>query len=164
MLLLGLGLLAAGILLVVVEVFIPSGGLIAVAAAGCAIAGVYCLFRVGTTWGLAGIGAVLVLGPASFGFALRIWPHTPIGRKMLMGEVTEEQLEAQRAEEERQREQFRAMVGAEGVALTPLRPIGAVRIGSEKFEALAETTIIEAGQKVRVVAAQDNQLKVRAIS
>ena len=48
----GLGLVAAALLLIVVEVFVPSAGLISLTATGCAIAGVYCLFKVSVGWGI----------------------------------------------------------------------------------------------------------------
>ena len=50
----------------------------------------------------------------------------------------------------------------DGVAETPLRPVGTVRLeNGDRHEALAENGFIEADTKVRVVAVHDNQLKVR---
>jgi membrane-bound ClpP family serine protease len=159
----GLGLLAAALLLVIIEVFVPSGGLIAFVAAGSAIAGVYCLFRVSPMWGVIGILCVLILGPLTFSFALRVWPSTPIGRKM-MGEKSPEQLEAERKAETQERERLASLIGAEGVVLTDLRPVGVVQIGSDRFDALAESAFIRAGTRVRVSVVQSNQIKVRAIT
>jgi membrane-bound ClpP family serine protease len=159
----GLGLLAASLLLVIIEVFVPSGGMIALLAGGSAIAGVYCLFRVDWTWGVIGIASVLILGPLAFSFALRVWPSTPMGRKM-MGEKTPEQLEAERLAEANERDRLAALVGAEGVVLTDLRPVGVVQIDGNRFDALAESAFIRAGTKVKVTVVQPNQIKVRAIS
>lgn len=158
----GLGLLAASLLLVIIEVFVPSGGLISLLATGCAIGGVYCLFQYSTTWGLAGILAVLVLGPTTFAFALKIWPSTPIGRKML-GEKPPEMVEAERMQELRERERSLALVGAEGVVRTDLRPVGSIEIDGTRLEALAETALIKAGTRVRVTSVDGKQIKVRAI-
>ena len=47
--------------------------------------------------------------------------------------------------------------------VSPLRPVGIVRIGDQRHDALAESGIIEPGQRIRVTAVTDNQLKVRAI-
>lgn len=160
MLVWGLGLLVASLLLLIIEVFVPSGGLIAITAAGCAIGGVVCLFRVSAGWGLAGLGTMLVLGPAALSFAFKIWPHTPIGRKML-GERPEEQVEAERKAEAEERERRLALLGAEGVVRTDLRPVGVVEIGGHRFEALSEESLIRAGQRVRVTVVEPNQIKVR---
>lgn len=163
--LVGLGLLAASFLLVIAEIFIPSAGLLAIGAGVAAIAGIVVLFRHpdGPVWGFIGIGLVLVGAPASISLALKVWPNTPIGKKMLLGETTEEQLEAKRRAELEARERMRALVGAEGEVVTPLRPVGVVRIADKRYDALAETGIIESGARVRVTAVQDNQLKVRVI-
>lgn len=164
MLLVGLGLLAASLLLVFAELFIPSGGLLAVGAGAAAIAGIVVLFgHEDKWWGFIGIGLVLVGAPVAVSLGLKIWPHTPIGKKMLLGETTEEEIEAKRLAELEVRERQRALVGAEGEVVTTLRPVGVVRLGEQRFDALAETGIIEAGQRVRVVAVYDNQIKVRAI-
>ena len=159
----GLGLLAAALLLVVIEVFVPSGGLIAFISAGSAIAGVFCLFKVSPTWGLIGILCVVILGPLTFSFALRVWPSTPMGRKM-MGEQTPEQIEAARQAELKERERLASLIDAEGVVLTDLRPVGVVQIGGERFDALAESAFIRAGTKVKVTVVASNQIKVRAIA
>lgn len=158
----GLGLLAASLLLIVVEVFIPSGGLIALVSTGCGVAGIVCLFKVGTLWGLAGLGTMVVLGPSSFAFALKIWPSTPMGRRML-GEKDPEQVEAERLAALKERERYLGMVGAEGMAMTDLRPVGVVRIDGERFDALSESGFIPVGSKVRITLAEPSQIKVRRI-
>jgi membrane-bound ClpP family serine protease len=159
----GLGLLAASLLLVVVEVFIPSGGLIALVSTGCAIGGIICLFRVDWIWGITGVGVMILLGPAAFAFALKIWPSTPMGRRML-GERPAEQVEAERLAALREREKYLGMVGAEGVVLTDLRPVGVVQIDSERYDALSETGFIKAGSRIRVTHAEPSQIKVRQIA
>lgn len=163
MLLVGLGLLAASLLLMVAELFIPSAGLLAIGAGAAAISGIVVLFQYDTMWGFIGIGLVLVGAPTALTLGLKVWPYTPVGKKMLLGETTEEEIEAKRLAELQAREQRRALVGAEGEVVTPLRPVGVVRIAGQRFDALAETGIIEAGQRVRVTAVQDDQLKVRAV-
>lgn len=161
LLLLGLGLIAASLLLMVVEVFVPSGGLIAITAGIAALVGVISLFRSDSWWGLMGLIALMVIGPAALGFALKVWPNTPLGRRMLLGDMTEEQIEAERLKERTERDALHALVGAEGVAMTDLRPVGAVRIDGTRYDALAEVGVIAAGTKVRVTKVEFNQIKVR---
>jgi membrane-bound ClpP family serine protease len=159
----GLALLAVGVLLIIVEVFIPSAGVIAFAAAACSLAGIVSLFMYDATWGVIGILSVLVMGPAAFGFAMKVWPSTPMGRRM-MGAKSPEELEADRLAAEEERKRWLSLQGAEGVALTDLRPVGVVRIDGRRYDALAETTMITKGQKVKVTVLEDNQIKVRAIA
>lgn len=164
LLLWGLGLLAAAVLLVIVEVFIPSGGLIAVMSAGSAIAGVVVLFNVSTTWGLIGALVVLVLAPAAFAFSLKVWPHTPIGKRLVLGDRTEEEIAADAMREVQAREVLDALVGAEGVAISDLRPVGKVQIDGQRYDALSESTLIRAGTRVRVTFADGSQIKVRPVA
>lgn len=163
LLLVGLGLLALSLLLVVMEVFVPSAGLLTIGAAASAITGLVLLFRYDPKWCLAGALGLLIGAPVVLSFALKVWPSTPIGKKMLLGETTEEELAAKRQAEIDTRDRRRALIGAEGEAVTALRPVGMVRLGGERYDALAETGIIEAGQRVRVTSVQDYQIKVRAI-
>jgi membrane-bound ClpP family serine protease len=164
LLLWGLGLLATALLLVVVEVFVPSGGLISLLSLGCAIAGIVCLFQISTAWGIAGILSVLVLAPLALGFALKIWPSTPIGRRLILGDRSEEEIAQEKLREMRERDLVKALVGTEGLALTDLRPVGTVQVGGKRYEALAEGKIVPAGTRVRITAAQDNQIRVRPIA
>jgi membrane-bound ClpP family serine protease len=159
----GLGLLAVGLLLIIVEVFVPSGGLITVVAAGSSVAGVYCLFRYNTTWGVAGAAAMLLLGPMFFMFALKIWPSTPIGRRM-MGEPPPEVVEAQRQREMSRREQYMALVGAEATVITDLRPVGIIEIDGQRYDGLAQSSFVPAGSKVRVTAVEGTQIRVRPVA
>ncbi|MDX9912424.1 MAG: NfeD family protein [Phycisphaerales bacterium] len=165
LLLWGLGLLAAGVLLVVVELFVPSAGILAIVSAVTAIAGVVCLFRYDTTWGLIGGLFLVVGGPTIAAFGLKIWPNTPIGRRMLHGEGGED-LQARTEERLRgQREELARLVGLEGEAVTDLRPVGTARIDGRRMDAVADGAIIGAGTRVRVVSIGDNgEVKVRELT
>ena len=158
----GLGLLAASLLLVIIEVFVPSSGLIAITAAGCAVVGLVFLFRYQLAWGVSGTLTILVLGPTAFGFALRVWPSTPMGRRML-GAKTPEEEEADRLAALKERQKQQSLVGAEGMVLSDLRPVGMIQVDGARMEALSETGLIRAGAKVRITAIESNQIKVRTV-
>jgi membrane-bound serine protease (ClpP class) len=85
-----------------------------------------------------------------------------MGRKMI-GAPTEEEVERRFLEEQRERDERLALVGAEGEALTDLRPVGVVRIGERRMDALAQTFLIPAGSRVRVVQVEGSQVKVRQV-
>jgi membrane-bound ClpP family serine protease len=158
----GVMLLAVMFVLLAAELFIPTGGVLGIAAAVVGIAALLCLFRYDTTWGLSGVLALLVLVPAFAVFAFRVWPHTPMGRRII-GTPTEEELEAARLAELQERRRLAALVGQEGVAMTALRPVGVIEVGGERFDALAETTFVAAGTKVRISHADGSQIKVRPL-
>lgn len=160
----GFGLIGVALGLAVLELFIPSGGIIAIAASVVAIAGVVAFWKVSWIWGLTSLVGAIVAGVALFQFALKVMPYTPVGRGLILGDQDNE-FASRRAEEERQRlETERALVGATGVAITDCRPIGSAEIEGTRIEVLAVGGIIEQGTPVRVVHVEGNQIKVRAIS
>ncbi|RMH31306.1 MAG: hypothetical protein D6692_00615 [Planctomycetota bacterium] len=158
----GLGLLALSILLIVLEAFVPSGGIIAATSAICAVAGVVALFRVSNTWGFAGLLTVIVLGPMAFLWGLKMLPSTPIGRRLL-GPTASEIARASIEREKSEREARLALIGAEGVALTALRPVGVVEIDGVRHDAKAEVGLIDRGTPIRVTGVDGMQIRVRAV-
>jgi membrane-bound serine protease (ClpP class) len=85
-----------------------------------------------------------------------------MGRHML-GERAPEEVEAERLEAIRERERYLGMIGAEGVAMTDLRPVGVVQIQGQRYDALSETGFVPTGSKVRVTLAEPSQIKVRRV-
>lgn len=156
----GLALLGIALVMLVVEVFVPSGGVIAVIAVICAITGVGMLWRYDTVWGVTGLLMVLVLGPMAMAWGFKMLPHTPVGRAILGGR-TDDEIEASRRVEEERQLRLRALVGARGVALTDMRPVGEIEIDGEQIEAFAEHDWIEAGEPVVVTSAGGLEIRVR---
>lgn len=156
----GMGLFAAAGLLVVVELLIPTGGIVGLVASLTAIAGVVAFWQVNELLGIASLLGSIVLGVGAFFLAFRVLPNTPLGRGLVLMENEEDERrheEALRAE----REAAQALVGAEGVAMTDLRPVGSAEIEGARVEVLAQGGSLDAGTRVRVVSVEGNQVKVR---
>lgn len=159
----GLGLLGVSTLLLIIELFIPSAGIIGVTAAVVAIAGDVCLFKYSPVWGLIGALAIMVVGPAAIIFWAKVFPSTPMGRRLMLGGDSVEELHKMHEQAQRHKEELLALIGAQGVAITDLRPVGVVRIDGERYDALAERDTIAAGTTVQVTTILDNQIKVRPV-
>jgi len=54
-------------------------------------------------------------------------------------------------------------VGATGVAMTPLHPSGIIRIDGQRYDVIADGSIIEEGAAVEVIEVMGSVIKVRAI-
>lgn len=143
-----------------VELLLPTGGVLGIAGLVSGIAGVVCLFRFDTAWGFSGLLAMIVLVPAFAAFAFKVWPSTPMGRRII-GAPTEEETQAQLLAEKREKDRFSALIGREGLVLTALRPVGVIELDGVRHDALAETTYVQPGQRVKVVYADGSQIKVR---
>lgn len=159
----GLGLLALSLVLIMIEAFVPSGGIIGLTAGVCAIAGVVALFRYSTMWGVSGLLVVVVLGPICFLWAIRMLPNTPVGR-MLIGPAPDEIARSVQTGEQATRTLRMALIDAEGRAVTDLRPIGLIEINGQRHDAVAEGALIDRGTPVRVTGVDGMQIRVRPIA
>ncbi len=164
----GVVLFGIALLLLLLELFVPSGGLISVVAGVSLVGSVAAFFTHDPVWGFTAAGVYVLLSPLVIVTLLRFWTHSRVGRKLVLGGQEEDyeadpEAAAARSEEARRRRvsELAALVGARGVAETSLRPVGTVRVEGRRIDALAESGIIDAGSPVEVVAAHDNQLKVR---
>ena len=153
--LMGIILVAIGLILFFVEIFVPSGGLLAVLAAAGVIGGVVVLFYVNTTFGLIGLICALVAIPFLLILGLKIMPNTFVARLLTLKNPTpvDNQSGSGAANQ--------ALLGAAGKALTDLRPVGTCLINGRRTECIAERGMVDAGQPVRVVHADGMQIKVR---
>ncbi len=161
-LLIGFGLIAAGFLLLFAEMFIPSHGVLSLTAAATAIAGVVVLFMSDTPmWGVIGMLTLIILGPLSLGFMLKIWPESTLGRRIIHGEGGIDTDARTHSHQNKALHALDALVGSAGTAVTDLRPSGVVEIEGKRYDALAETVAIDKGNPVRVASTGFGTLKVR---
>ncbi|HLP83623.1 MAG TPA: NfeD family protein [Phycisphaerales bacterium] len=157
-----LGFVGLAVVLMVMEVFLPTAGTLAIASAVSALVAVVLFYRFDTTWGHVSLLSMLVLAPVAAGFMIKVWPHTPLGRKII-GAPSEDEVEQSRIAEETERRARQALVGKEGKVLRDLRPVGLVEIEGQRYEVLSETTFVPVGETVRVTQADLAQIKVRRV-
>ncbi|MDP6987491.1 MAG: NfeD family protein [Phycisphaerales bacterium] len=146
----GFLLLGAMIFLIAMELIVPSGGILAIAAAASLIGAITAFFMHSTNAGLAALAAVIVLGPITSWIGWKWWSETEMANRMV--------LDTQDTEDSRSRA---ALLGQTGTAETDLRPIGTVRIDDRRHDALSDHGFIAVGADITVVEVLDNQLKVR---
>lgn len=158
----GLVLLAAAVLITVIEIFVPSGGVLALVAVVVAGSGVVCLWQVDGYWGLGGLLGAVVLLPTIFITGVSLWTSTKAGRRAI-GMPTEEELEARRMKDLSARKSREALIGREAVGLTELRAVGAIDMDGKRMDALADVGFIPAGARVRVVDVDSTEIKVRQV-
>jgi len=166
----GGALAGVAIVLLLIELFIPSGGLIGVLAGVAAIASLVAFYQYDVTLGFAMTGVYLVLTPILIVAFFKLWLNSPVGRRLILGgdqggtEISSEETTAS-AEDERRRRlaALRELIGTEGVTVSALRPVGRVKIGNQRIDALAESGLIAANTPVVVVDVYDNQIKVRQV-
>ncbi len=147
------------LLLLVVEAFMPSGGVIGALAGVCAIVGIVLFFRFDTTWGLASMAITLLALPFLIAGLIWVWPNTMVGRALTLHEEQKPVRAADGGPED-----GTIVVGLEGTAETDLRPVGACRLNGRRVDCFAVAGVIKAGTAVRVWAVQGGTIKVKPVT
>ncbi len=155
-----LALLLVAVLLVFLEIFVPSGGLISLLAATALFASIGLAFSQSIADGAVVLLIDLIVLPAVIALALKIWPHTPLG-KMILLKRSETDDVLPETEDYHLREK---MVGKHGVAKSALLPSGDVEIEGRTFDSISDGVPIDPGTPVRVVAVRTRRLVVRPLS
>jgi membrane-bound ClpP family serine protease len=150
--------LALGLLLLIVEVFIPSGGLIGLCSIACLALSLWYAFSQSMGIGATFMLVDLVALPITAALAFSLWSHSPLGRKFFLIPPSREEIEVSHNELH-----LDHLVGLEGRALTPLRPSGNIEIEGRRLEALAEEGFLSAGTSIRVLRVRSGQLIVRGL-
>jgi membrane-bound ClpP family serine protease len=151
-----LGALAA----VGIEMFLPSAGLLGVIAAALFLSAIIVAFFHSALAGVCMIAAIGLLLPLIFLVFVNVWPHTPIGRRVLIDRRRKEDLlptgEAY--------DELQQLVGRRGTARTPMLPSGQILIDGEKYDAVSQGGAIEIGDRVEVVAIRTYKIIVRRVA
>ncbi len=169
-----------GLLILIVELFVPTGGLLAILCAVSFVGSIVAMYMFSTTAGTLLVGGYVVVAPFALVGFLKLWAKSPVVRKYALRdpvgtkvvgaatagmEIDPEDPEAgQAASDDARRLRLRelaSLVGERGVVETPLRPVGFVRVAGRRLDASAETGFIDAGAPIRVVGVLDGTLKVR---
>ena len=144
--------------LIIAEVFVPSGGIISLFALGCLIGGAAIFFRHSTTAGWIGVGTAVIMIPSALVFAYRIFPKTRFGKS-----VTLTPPERQKGDAIPDTEELKELLGAVGLVMTPLRPVGMCDFSGQRLECVAESGYVDKDTKVKVINVESTQLTVREI-
>ncbi len=149
-------LVAAGLFVIVAELFIPSAGVLGILAAILLLSGVIVGFVDGVQTGLIVFLAVLIIVPVMFSIMIKAWPHTPIGRRILIGPVESKDVVPSGG----YYDEIKSLVGQLGVARTPMLPSGIVTINGKKFDAMSDGLALEPGEAIKVTTVRGNRIVV----
>ncbi|MHC4364968.1 MAG: NfeD family protein [Planctomycetota bacterium] len=148
----------ASALLIVAEVFVPSGGIISICSLACLAGGVAIFFHHSTKAGWVGTAIAVVMIPVVLVIAYKIFPKTEFGKT-----VTLTPSQRKLGDAIPDSEQLQKLLGAEGVVLTPLRPVGMCDFAGRKVECVAEGGYVNKEKKVKVIDVEHRRVTVRVI-
>jgi membrane-bound serine protease (ClpP class) len=153
------GLLLLFFLLLLLELFIPSGGLLGVAAGAALIGAILIGFLHSFEVGGSMLIAVSIVAPMVVAFGLRMWPRTPMGRRILNVDPEEDSLRREQQEALRRR-----WLGRVGVAKMDLLPSGTIEIAGHRLDAVSVAGVIDRGTPIEVVNVIAGKIQVRPTS
>lgn len=146
------------VLLMIAEVFVPSGGLLTICALFCLIGGTYIFFKQSTIAGIAGVILAIITIPLLLRYAYKNFPKTRFGKSVTLAPPERPQGDA--IPDTQTLEQ---LLGAVGVVLTPLRPVGTCDFEGRRVECVAESGYVARDKNVKVIKVESTQLTVREV-
>jgi membrane-bound ClpP family serine protease len=146
-------LIVAGLVLLALDFYVPGFVLASIGAVLMVIALMLGYRSYGVGVMLALLGGEIVLGGAVMYGAIRLFPQSPLGRKMILAKTQT----GVRAQTQRESD----LVGREGVAHTLLRPTGVALVDGKRLDVVADSGMIEAGSPIKIVAVAENRIVVR---
>jgi membrane-bound serine protease (ClpP class) len=162
---LAIALLLGGLFVLVLEMFIPSAGILFVIGSGLIIASVVAAFGSSAGAGWIFTGVVLVMAAVLPWALIEAWRRSPLGQKMVLTPPSarpEDDEEEERADGV-DASDLSVLRGEIGTALTPMRPAGAAMIAGRRVITVAQGVMIDKGEYVRVVDVQGNRVVVTRV-
>ena len=149
-------LFIAGLIAILCEIFIP-GGILGMIGVLLILASVISAFKnLGVNGGLIVLVIAAVIAPMTWFFGLGMFPKSPLGKYMT--------LKASARPEEGYRPldfDLQELVGAEGVAVTMLRPSGIAEINKKRYQVVTQGEILDKETKIKVLKVEENEIVVR---
>ena len=149
-------------ILLVCEFLLPTGGLLGILAVGSLITAIALAFKYSTIAGIVVCCFVAISSPFFILFLIRIWPNTPVGKRMLnvrRGQTTRPPTKTTSGGTP-----LDELVGQRGVAKTNLLPSGLIMIANEKLDAVSTGLPIDADRPIEVVRIEAGHIQVRELS
>ncbi len=148
-------LFAAGALLLVAEIFLPSHGILTIAGIAFFIVGTYRAYEIGQTVGrTAAVGSLLAL-PAFAYVAVKFWHRTPLGKLISPPNAPHPPEDATSPAHV-----LAPLIGRTGRTVSALRPVGICEFDGRRVSCICRLDMIEAGAAVEAVGISGGDLEV----
>ena len=151
-------LVALGFGVVLLELFVPSAGVLGIVAAILFISGIVTGYLHSLWLGTTLLALITCCLPLLFMLMVKIWPSTPLGKRILIGRMNEEEVLPVGEEYEHEK-----LIGQTGIAKTKMLPSGMIKIGDRSYDAVSDGFAIEAGSEIKVVAIKMNRILVQPV-
>jgi len=143
-----------GILVIIAEIILPSGGILSILAAGLFGYSLYLVFtQLSASTGMAFVIADLILIPILVYVGIKFLAKSPVTLRTKLSR--KDGVTAQSMDQKK-------YMGSSGLALTDLRPSGVAKINHERLDVVTQGEYIEKQTPIIVIAVRGNQIVVKA--
>lgn len=153
--------LAVALMMLVAEIFVPSGGIIAVLALSSMGASLWAAWM--AWWGTSPtlwwtyIASVVILIPTTLSLAVKFFPNTSWGKKIIHEVPTLDEVTGFREETDH----LRSLIGKIGKTQTLLNPSGFVLVDNERHHCESQGMIVDPQVDVEIIAVEGTRLVVK---
>lgn len=142
-----------GVVVVIAEIILPSGGILAILAAGVFGYSLFIVFNdISKTAGMAFVAADIILIPVLVIVGLKMLARSPATLRKTLSR--EEGVSSQSPE-------LAGYLNSEGRAITDLRPAGMALIDGKRMDVVTRGDYLDRDTEIRVTAVTGNQIIVR---
>jgi membrane-bound ClpP family serine protease len=142
-----------GILVIIAEIIIPSGGILALLATGLFGYSLYLVFTgISASAGMAFIIADLFIVPILVYFGIKFLAKSPVTLRTRLSK--EDGVTVQSSDQN-------DFLGSSGLAITDLRPSGVARIKDQRLDVVTRGEYLENQTEILVIAVSGNQIVVK---
>jgi membrane-bound ClpP family serine protease len=152
-------LFLVGIAIAIVELFIPSMGILALGAGAAFVSSIVVAFGESTTLGVVFLVGTVIIVPTLFVVAFKVLPSTPVGRRLFLPVPDRSTVERG---SDVSSDPLHELLGCQGRATSDLRPAGLVEVDGRRVDVITGGEWIEAGADVTVTEVEGNRVVVRA--
>ena len=152
-------LLLAALALGFLELFVPSGGVLAILAILAILGSIIFAYMHSAVFGTVLLFVIVIGLPFLVWYMLKIWQSTPIGRRMLLDPAEDPAL-APNEDIER----HKSLLGKSGITKSLMMPGGIIEIEGHSFDAVSEGIPIDVGTSIEVIHVDGINLTVRPLS
>jgi len=148
-------LFAAGTLLLVAEIFLPSHGILTIAGIGFFAVGTYRAYEISQGMGTtAAVGSLLALPTFAY-VSIKYWHRTPLGKLISPPNAPHPPVDATSPAYV-----LAPLIGRAGRTVSPLRPVGICEFDGRRVSCICRLGMIEAGAEVEAVGISGGDLEV----
>jgi membrane-bound serine protease (ClpP class) len=151
-----IGMLAAGAVLLMLEILTPTFGVLAMLAVVAFCVAVWACFLENMVLGFVVLIALMVAVPLYLIMLVKWLPKNPLSRGLFLQKAHEGE-----GEGVPDADSLQTLIGRNATTETPLRPAGMIRVNGRRLSALAEGDLIDAGQEVTIVRVNGSDVLVR---